>query len=175
MGDNLQFSADVPSGSMQAKQKYKDVADAAQAAFESAAQAAAAARAAMELSRSQSQDPDDPSTPKPGSGSANKSQEQKKSEVESKPKQEIEYQNRREEEEAGSKITAEVKNSMPASFSPSREDSEMEEQRAPNVETGLDMETETKPELTEETQKPSFGLNLEKKPMSVRTRRVRGF
>lgn len=36
------------------KGKYKDVADAAQAAFESAAYAAAAARAAVELSRSES-------------------------------------------------------------------------------------------------------------------------
>ncbi|KAK6931484.1 Vacuolar protein sorting-associated protein Ist1 [Dillenia turbinata] len=38
--------------------KYRDVADAAQAAFESAAYAAAAARAAVELSRSESQDPE---------------------------------------------------------------------------------------------------------------------
>ncbi|XP_061374677.1 uncharacterized protein LOC133316895 [Gastrolobium bilobum] len=45
--------------SFEARKKYKDVADAAQAAFESAAQAAAAARAAIELSRSESHDPDD--------------------------------------------------------------------------------------------------------------------
>ncbi|KAI6677019.1 hypothetical protein NL676_037815 [Syzygium grande] len=47
------------SDSFQMKKKYKDVADAAQAAFESAAHAAAAARAAVELSRSGSHDPDD--------------------------------------------------------------------------------------------------------------------
>lgn len=47
------------SGSMKAKIKYKDVADAAHAAFESAACAADAARAAVELSRSESHDPDD--------------------------------------------------------------------------------------------------------------------
>ncbi|KAL1568459.1 hypothetical protein AAHA92_00074 [Salvia divinorum] len=47
------------SGSLRGK--YKDVADAAQAAFESAAYAAAAARIAVELSRSES---GDPSTPK---------------------------------------------------------------------------------------------------------------
>lgn len=41
------------------RRKYRDVADAAQAAFESAAYAAAAARAAVELSRSESTDPDD--------------------------------------------------------------------------------------------------------------------
>ncbi|XP_010263425.1 PREDICTED: uncharacterized protein LOC104601677 isoform X2 [Nelumbo nucifera] len=49
------------SGSMRARKKYRDVATAAQAAFESAAFAAAAARAAVELSRSEShdKDPDD--------------------------------------------------------------------------------------------------------------------
>ncbi|KAL8120896.1 uncharacterized protein LOC141724958 [Apium graveolens] len=47
------------SGSMKAKIKYRDVADAAQAAFESAACAADAARAAVELSRCESHDPDD--------------------------------------------------------------------------------------------------------------------
>ncbi|KAK7368018.1 hypothetical protein VNO80_10040 [Phaseolus coccineus] len=45
--------------------KYKDVADAAQAAFESAAYAAAAARAALELSRSESHDPSDHDSPGP--------------------------------------------------------------------------------------------------------------
>ncbi|KAK7275234.1 hypothetical protein RIF29_16343 [Crotalaria pallida] len=51
--------------SFKTKQKYKGVADAAQAAFESAAYAAAAARAAVELSRSESHDPDDHSSPSP--------------------------------------------------------------------------------------------------------------
>lgn len=52
------FSEDMESleGS---SRKYKDVAEAAEAAFKSAAYAAAAARAAVELSRSQSHDPDD--------------------------------------------------------------------------------------------------------------------
>ncbi|XP_027361712.1 uncharacterized protein LOC113869538 [Abrus precatorius] len=49
--------------SFKARQKYKDVADAAQAAFESAAYAAAAARAAVELSRSEPHDPDDHNSP----------------------------------------------------------------------------------------------------------------
>ena len=48
---------------MKGRKKYKDVADAAQAAFESAAYAAAAARAAVELSRSGSYDPDDQNSP----------------------------------------------------------------------------------------------------------------
>ncbi|XP_034710083.1 uncharacterized protein LOC117932779 isoform X2 [Vitis riparia] len=53
------------SGSMKTRKKYKDVADAAQAAFESAAYAAAAARAAVELSRTESHDPDDQNSPHP--------------------------------------------------------------------------------------------------------------
>ncbi|XP_049365033.1 uncharacterized protein LOC125829863 isoform X1 [Solanum verrucosum] len=47
----------------EARRKYKDVAAAAQAAFESAAYAAVAARAAVELSRSESRDLDDPKSP----------------------------------------------------------------------------------------------------------------
>ncbi|KAK7306944.1 hypothetical protein VNO77_39590 [Canavalia gladiata] len=49
--------------SFMARQKYKDVAGAAQAAFESAANAAAAAKAALELSRSEPHDPDDHNSP----------------------------------------------------------------------------------------------------------------
>lgn len=51
------------SDSVKARKKYKDVADAAQAAFESAAYAAEAARAAVELSRTGSHDPDDHDSP----------------------------------------------------------------------------------------------------------------
>lgn len=61
--DDLQMSAedlkrDGQSDSTHARKKYRDVADAAQAAFESAANAAAAARAAVELSRSGPHEPD---------------------------------------------------------------------------------------------------------------------
>lgn len=52
--------------SIRGKKKYKDVAAAAQEAFESAAYAAAAARAAVALSRSESRDKD----PYDDSGSA---------------------------------------------------------------------------------------------------------
>ncbi|KAL5070648.1 hypothetical protein RYX36_021535 [Vicia faba] len=51
--------SDEFSDSFKGRKKYKDVADAAQAAFESAAYAADAARAAVELSRFQSHDPRD--------------------------------------------------------------------------------------------------------------------
>ncbi|KAG5236938.1 Ist1 domain-containing protein [Salix suchowensis] len=61
--DDLQMSAedlkrDGQSDSTHSRKKYRDVADAAQAAFESAANAAAAARAAVELSRSGPHEPD---------------------------------------------------------------------------------------------------------------------
>ncbi|KAG6601794.1 IST1-like protein, partial [Cucurbita argyrosperma subsp. sororia] len=175
VGENLKFSTEVPSGS---KQKYKDVADAAQAAFESAAQAAAAARAAMELSRSESQDPDGPSSPGPGSATTSyHKQEQKKSEVEAKPKSEIEYEYGKEEEGSKIRAEAEVKNSMCGCSSNRelfvKENREMDEQRATNIEIGEEMEANL--EKTEITEKPSFRLNLEKKPISVRTRRVRGY
>lgn len=52
------------SDSIKLKRTYKDVADAAQAAFESAAYAAEAARIAVELSKSQNNDPDDQDTTK---------------------------------------------------------------------------------------------------------------
>ncbi|XP_030552152.1 uncharacterized protein LOC115756478 isoform X2 [Rhodamnia argentea] len=53
------------SDSFEARSEYQDVAEAAQAAFVSAAYAAAAARAAVELSRSESFDPDDQNSPSP--------------------------------------------------------------------------------------------------------------
>ncbi|KAK3222573.1 hypothetical protein Dsin_009598 [Dipteronia sinensis] len=67
-GDGSQsFPGDIGkdgfTDSMKTRKRYKDVADAAQAAFESAAYAAEAARAAVELSRSGSHDPDDQDSP----------------------------------------------------------------------------------------------------------------
>ncbi|KAF8040232.1 hypothetical protein BT93_B2464 [Corymbia citriodora subsp. variegata] len=59
--------ADDFSDSFEAQSEYRDVAEAAQAAFESAAFAAAAARAAVALSRSESLDPDDRDSPNPSS------------------------------------------------------------------------------------------------------------
>ncbi|XP_025014891.2 uncharacterized protein LOC8269696 [Ricinus communis] len=66
--DNLLISpegikSDGFTDSVKGRKKYTDVADAAQAAFESAAYAAAAARAAVELSRSYSHDPDNQNSP----------------------------------------------------------------------------------------------------------------
>ncbi|XP_050221346.1 uncharacterized protein LOC126671608 [Mercurialis annua] len=66
--ENLKFSSeemgsDGFSDSVKSRKKYRDVAAAAQAAYESAEYAAAAARAAVELSRSYPRDPDDQSSP----------------------------------------------------------------------------------------------------------------
>ncbi|KAB1221042.1 IST1-like protein [Morella rubra] len=73
-GDNLGISCEEKENlddGFKARRKYKDVADAAQAAFESAACAAAAARAAVELSRSEPHTPGDHDSPKFGRGKAN--------------------------------------------------------------------------------------------------------
>ncbi|XP_049403227.1 uncharacterized protein LOC125866887 isoform X2 [Solanum stenotomum] len=64
----------------EARRKYKDVAAAAQAAFESAAYAAVAARAAVELSRSESRDLDDPKSPSQKPRNVSDSREDLKSE-----------------------------------------------------------------------------------------------
>lgn len=68
--------------SMRGRKKYKDVADAAQAAFESAAYAAAAARAAVELAQSKSLDRDDPSSLSPRPRRSSETQESKNTEIE---------------------------------------------------------------------------------------------
>ncbi|KAA8532724.1 hypothetical protein F0562_032757 [Nyssa sinensis] len=87
LGNNLQISPDE-IGKVEtfcdtpiARKKYRDVADAAQAAFESAAYAAAAARAAVELSRSESHDPDDQNSPGPRRKRGPDAHEPMKSEV----------------------------------------------------------------------------------------------
>ncbi|KAH6802116.1 hypothetical protein C2S51_033562 [Perilla frutescens var. frutescens] len=53
-----------PTPTLTPRRKYRDVADAAQAAFESAAYAAEAARMAVKLSQSESIDRDDPTSPR---------------------------------------------------------------------------------------------------------------
>ncbi|KAL8249732.1 hypothetical protein R6Q59_006600 [Mikania micrantha] len=86
------------SESINGKKKYRDVEDAAQAAFESAAYAAAAARAAVELSRSRSSGHDSSSSrprPRPTNSNLKKSKlrmenqnTESESESESEPEQE---------------------------------------------------------------------------------------
>lgn len=59
-----------------------------------------------------------------------------------------------------------MKNSVPGASSPSREFCYGEKEKS---------DMETKLEKTELSEKASFRLNLEKQPISVRTRRVRGY
>ncbi|KAK2971563.1 hypothetical protein RJ640_017932 [Escallonia rubra] len=92
--DSLVLTEDVErvtsfTDSMKGRRKYRDVADAAQAAFESAAYAAAAARAAVELSRSESQDPDDQDKPSPRQRKVPNSQGSMKSKFQSGEKKDI--------------------------------------------------------------------------------------
>ncbi|XP_023547113.1 uncharacterized protein LOC111806012 isoform X2 [Cucurbita pepo subsp. pepo] len=68
--------------SMRGRKKYKDVGDAAQAAFESAACAAAAARAAVELAQSKSSDHDYVSNPSPKARTFTETHECKNNEIE---------------------------------------------------------------------------------------------
>lgn len=128
------------------KKKYKDVEDAAQAAFESAAYAAAAARAAVELSRSRSFGSDNPDSPN------------------TRPRKVLNFKNEKsklhlENEETLVFDESDVENEVETSeFSSSKEP----EFGAGNVETGFGDGVKV-PEL-----------DLTKRPMSVRTRRVYG-
>ncbi|KAL4312663.1 hypothetical protein GQ457_01G036660 [Hibiscus cannabinus] len=78
--------------SIKARKKYRDVADAAQEAFESASYAAAAARAAVELSRIGPQDSD------PGDGSGSGSSHKKGAKVDSDAMPEPDFPNELESE-----------------------------------------------------------------------------
>ncbi|KAL7001199.1 hypothetical protein U1Q18_002352 [Sarracenia purpurea var. burkii] len=67
-GDNLINFSDEIENMEKGTRQYRDVADAAEAAFKSAAYAAAAARAAVEMSRSESHEPDAHNGPGSGKG-----------------------------------------------------------------------------------------------------------
>lgn len=107
------------SDSMKVRRKYRDVADAAQAAFESAAYAAEAARAAVELSRSEPHDPDDQGSPSTGQGKVLYRHGITKTESES-VNEEMHNENR--VEEMRQKNAAELKRSVTTSSSDSAED-----------------------------------------------------
>ncbi|KAG8473310.1 hypothetical protein CXB51_035405 [Gossypium anomalum] len=101
-GDDDEFS-----DSIKTRRKYRDVADAAQAAFESAAYAAAAARAAVELSRSDSYDPDDQNGPNTRRNTVSDKQEANSKDMENHGSQAVELNH--------TKKTPEIKMSSPSS------------------------------------------------------------
>ncbi|KAK1412073.1 hypothetical protein QVD17_33038 [Tagetes erecta] len=135
------------------KKKYKDVEDAAQAAFESAAYAAAAARAAVELSRSRSFGSDNPDSPnsRPRKVLDSKNEKSKLQMENEETSKSMVFDESDDETETETEVeTSEFSSSKVPEFG------------AGNVERGFG----------EEMKMPE--LDLTKRPMSVRTRRVYG-
>ncbi|KAL9997700.1 putative vacuolar protein sorting-associated protein Ist1 [Helianthus debilis subsp. tardiflorus] len=160
------------SESTKGKKKYRDVADAAQAAFESAAYAATAARAAVELSRSRSFDSDNPDSPnsrprKVLSSNNEKSklwmENEKTLESESEPEQEGEI-----------KTSKNDSDPLVKSMVFDESDNEIENEQR---DYSLTKQAEFKSGNTEsgfEDELKIQQLDLTKRPISVRTRRVYG-
>lgn len=204
-GDNLHnLSEEIEkndkfSDSLKSRRKYKDVSDAAQAAFESAAYAAEAARAAVELSRSDSHDPD--SQDSPGTQPRKLHYKYKPVETSSESEnEEIHIENQAEE----------LKKSIPSSsadttrysleperhddpfgkdivFDESDSETENEQKSTPpphkqilsSFQADLKIETGRKHSTGDDAAGSGIQnaprLNIEKGPFSVRTRRVRGY
>ncbi|CAJ2630750.1 unnamed protein product [Trifolium pratense] len=146
---NVQISVNEGKGdefsdSFKGKKKYKDVADAAQAAFESAAYAAAAARAAVELSRFQSHNDDDDDHDD-GRNSSSPQPRKMSNEHDS-------VKAMSEKADSGSNSDAdEIVDSMDAEI---------------KVVSGVVLESKMQSEPF---------IDLEKRPLSVRTRKVQGY
>ncbi|XP_021910533.1 uncharacterized protein LOC110824261 [Carica papaya] len=193
-GNDVQFMAepigkdDNFSDTAKGRKKYKDVADAAQAAFESAAYAAAAARAAVELSRSDSHDPDDKSNP--STQIQKPSDESKK--LESDSKNEAIHSSDKAEGSKQRKEEAEYKRSMSGSSTDSADDNvkvpitksfrEIDPTKLLDKEIVFyDSDDESgKSNISGRATQGSGMHNLkhskiEKGPISVRTRQVRGY
>lgn len=185
------------SDSLKARKKYRGVADAAQAAFESAAYAAAAARAAVELSRSEPHDPDNQDSPRDEPGKF--SHKQNPTETASESESEEIYIERQVEE---------LKKSVPSSssdsasytldatrqadpfgkdivFDESESDTDNEQSNRPppshmqtpsRFQAGLKIESDRRvPAAAGSGIQDAPRLNIEKGPFSVRTRRLRGY
>ncbi|CAB4295591.1 unnamed protein product [Prunus armeniaca] len=187
--DNLQALSqetekdDRFSGSLK-NRKYKDVADAAQAAFESAAYAAAAARAAVELSRSESHDPDDQNSPGSKRGRLSDRYESFKSESESQNEQ-----NRGEElkrSTSSSSLDSDGDAMVHASLSGKDiafDESESDNERSAMPPSHKQIPSRFQSGLKVESAHAAGGsgrqspprLNIEKAPFSLRTRGVRGY
>lgn len=220
VGDNLQIlheeieKDDRFSDSMKTRRKYRDVAAAAQAAFESAAYAADAARAAVELSRSEPHDPDDQGSPSTGQGKVLNMHGIVKPEFES-INEEILNENRA--EEMKQKNAVELKRSISASSSNSSEyiskvtaissddvqsqgdpfdkelhfdesDNETENEQSSisphkqipsRSQVGLKVESSLRNPIGHVAEGSgahgAHRINIEKRPISVRTRQVRGY
>lgn len=178
------------NGSAKGKKKYRDVADAAQAAFESAAYAAAAARAAVELSRSghDSDNQDSPGSRQGRSVRKNKSlkiesdSEEEKAPVENQTAELRSLSSSSSEsatqgnspgkgvvyDESDSKTIIGNKSKLPSQL-----------QIPSKFQAGVEVDSIQQNSLEHEDESSETGstmrLNLERGPLSVRTRRVRGY
>lgn len=191
-GKNDDDDDDELSDSFKGRKKYKDVADAAQAAFESAANAAAAARAAVELSRFQSHDPDDhnSSSPQPrkvldGHDSVkaivlteNKGEKFNKNEEELENPKDICGSNSAEEVLKGATVSVDAEieadpfvKEQVSYESENKSDDEKKSIQSPKQSESGGVLNEV---LGSKVQSSPFE-DLEKRPFSVRTRRLHGY
>lgn len=143
--------SDELSDSFKGRKKYKDVADAAQAAFESAAYAAAAARAAVELSRFQPHDPHYDDDNDDDNGSSPQSREALNGHDHS------------------------VKAMSPLEGEESNKNAEELEKAKDTSSSNSDGDSVDEEIVLESKMQSTPFIDLEKKPFSVRTKRVQGY
>lgn len=162
------------SESRNGKKKFRDVEDAAQAAFESAAYAAAAARAAVELSRSRSCGSDNPDSPnsRPRKVINFKSNLQKRHEQSPEPQSEPEPEPEPEHEVSN----VEIEGLMTKNYTKDADvyDSDWYKPLEKKIifdESDNEIENET---TRFSSSKMHHQLDLTKRPISVRTKRVYG-
>lgn len=176
------------SGSMKGKMKYKDVADAAQEAFKSAAYAAAAARAAVELSRADTPgSSDDHDSPNPRRRKVSESDEEMKFKNEISEEGKMETQNEHE-------VESNQKNDSGSAVFDESDDDDIKSERGYESNTnslkrGDFLERRGYPSYKQSPLRSQAGLkletghgienavhlNIEKRPISMRTRRGQGY
>lgn len=159
------------SDSFKARQKYRDVADAAQDAFESAAYAAAAARAAVELSRSNTpHGPDDSRSLSPRKGDL----ESKK--ANSEPEN-PEFGSRARARSFSSSSSGPQEGELRINVSDEVDElpSEPVDETISHLSSGKQIPLRFQAGLNVEADNSPFRLNLANKPISVRTRRLQGY
>lgn len=170
--------------------KYRDVAHAAQAAFESAAYAAAAARAAVELSRSEGHDSDDQNSPGPKRGKLSSRYQSSKTEFGSE-NEDITVRNQAEElKRSASSSSSDSEGGGTLEVTPMSldaigqasysgkdivfDDSDNEQSTMAPSPKKIPSRVQSGMKVEPEGSSRRLTLNLEKGPFSLRNRRVRG-
>ena len=179
------------SDSVKTRKKYTDVADAAQAAFESAAYAAAAARAAVELSRS-GHDSDNQDSPGSRQGKSSRRNKPMNMEYESEEEQNpVENQTGELRRSLSSSSSDAITQGNPSGKEVYFDESDSETTTGKNsmrppqkqipsrVQAGMEVDSvhqnPREHDAASSETGNSFRINLEKGPISVRNRRVRGY